>query len=425
MTDTKDSTGKERGGLGWKTKLLICGAILLLGAVTTGYIFSTEPTATRTGATRESAMLVDVADVASGAFQPSIIAMGTVRPAKDIILRPRVSGEIIQRADNFTPGGFVREGEILLRVDPADYRNTLQQRKSELHQAEADFKLAQGRQEIARREYDLLDKKLSPENRALVLREPQLRAAQARVESAQAAVAQAELELERTSITAPFDAHVLARHVNIGSQVSPGDDLGRLVGLNTYWVEATVPLSKLRRLFFPKQPGELGSEVRIRNRTAWPEGAYRKGRLFKRIGELEGQTRMARVLVAVDDPLAYRAESADVPALMIGSFVEVRMEAEEIPDVVRLNRDYVREGDTVWLMEDEKLAIRNVQIDFMDAEYAYIREGLNDRDRVVTTNLSTVVEGVRLRLKESDTAGSQGDTESERRETVQASGETG
>jgi hypothetical protein len=77
----------------------------------------------------------------------------------------------------------------------------------------------------------------------------------------------------------PFDAHVLTRQVNIGSQVSPGDEPGRLVGLNTCWVEATVPLSKLRRLSVPDSRGGIGSTVRIRNRTAWPEGVYRTGHL--------------------------------------------------------------------------------------------------------------------------------------------------
>jgi multidrug efflux pump subunit AcrA (membrane-fusion protein) len=213
-------------------------------------------------------------------------------------------------------------------------------------------------------------------------------------------VEQAKLDLERATVLAPFDAHILSREVNIGSQVSPGDALGRLVGRNTYWVETEVPLSRLPRLRFPDGTGTEGSEVRIRNNTAWPKDTYRSGRLYRLIWELEGRTRMAKVLVEVDDPLGYRADKPDLPALMIGAYVETRIASRPISDVIRLSRDYVREGDTVWVMEDDKLAIRNVAIEFQDKYYAYIRDGLSAEDKVVTSNLATVVEGAPLRVAE-------------------------
>jgi len=385
----------------WKTTLLICLALLFgAGAVTT-LIFSTEPTAERTGATRETAMLVDVTTVRRDTVRPTIEAMGTVRPAQDIVLSPRVGGEILRRADAFTPGGYVEEGETLLQIDPSDYENALQRRRSELRQAEADLSLEMGRQDVAQQDYQLLDDSLSEEDRSLVLREPQLNAARSAVESARAALEQAELNLERTTITAPFDAHILSRNVNVGSQVAPGDELGRLVGLDEYWVEATVPVSKLRRLSLPED-GEQGSSVRIQNRSAWEEGASREGHMFRVVGSLEGETRMARVLVSVPDPHAYQSENVDGPRLMIGAYVEARMQGTPMPDVVRLNRDYLRSNDTVWVMEDGELRIRDVSVAFRDAEYAYIDEGLADRAQVVTTNLSTVTEGAPLRLEGSE-----------------------
>ncbi|MFB6248283.1 MAG: efflux RND transporter periplasmic adaptor subunit [Salinibacter sp.] len=387
--------------MNWKSTLLICLSLLLgAGAVTT-LIFSTEPTAQRTGATRETAMLVDVTTVERDTVRPTVKAMGTVRPAQDIVLSPRVSGEIIRRAAAFAPGGYVQKGETLLKIDPSDYKNTLQQRQSELKQAVADLTLEMGRQDVAQQDYELLNDTLSGENRALVLRKPQLKSARSRVESARAAVSQAKLNLERTSIEAPFDAHILSRNVNVGSQVGPGDELGRLVGLDEYWVEATVPLSKLRQLPLPEN-GEGGASVRIHNQTAWADGLYREGRLFRVVGALEEQTRMARVLISVPDPHAYRTDDSDRPRLMIGSYVEARMQGEPLENVVRLNRDYVRDNETVWVMEDNQLRIRDVSIVFRDARYAYIESGLQDQAQVVTTNLSTVSEGAPLRLEGSE-----------------------
>jgi len=396
--------------IGWKLTVVICLVVVSLGVAGVMLIFSTEPTATRGGATKETAMLVDVIPVTRGSYHPEIVAMGTVTPAQDIILSPRIEGRIVQRSDSFTPGGFVDEGEVLLEIEPDDYENTLRQRESELRHAVAELEVEMGRQNVAKQGYELLDETLSAENEALVLRKPQLNTARADVEAARAAVDQAKLDVERTRIRAPFRAHILSRNVNIGSQVSPGAELGRLVGVDTYWVEATVPLGKVHRLTFADDGDASGSLVKVRNRSAWPEGAHREGRLFRLIGALEGRTRLARVLVSVDDPLVHEDPSSDLPALMLGSYVEARIRSKAIDDVVRLNRNYVHRDDTAWVMEEGALDIRHVDIVFNDAEYAYIEEGLEDGDRVVTTNLTTVVDGAKLRLQNPGAAPQTEDT---------------
>ena len=385
-----------------KKTLLICLIILLVGGAVIALIFLTEPSAARGGATKETAMLVEVTEAEKGTYQPTIVATGTVQPSKDIILSPRVSGEIIRQSQDFVPGGFVSKGDVLLQIDPSDYKNILKLRKSDLSQALADLNVEQGRQKVAQMDYELIDPTLSEENKELVLREPQLNAIRARVEAARAAVEQAELQVQRTVIRAPFDAHILSRNVNIGSQVAPGDVLGRLVGRDVYWVVVTIPISKLRWLSFPENEEEKGSEVKIMDQKAWQEGAFRTGYLFRLVGALEDQTRMARVIMAVPDPLAYRSESENEPRLMINSFVEVSIQGNPIQDVIRLSRDFVRQNETVWVMEDGKLQIRDVNIVLSDSEYAYIDGGLQEEDQVVKTNLSTVAEGLELRLQESD-----------------------
>jgi RND family efflux transporter MFP subunit len=322
-----------------------------------------------------------------------------------VVLSPRVSGEIVELSPGFTPGGFVEKGQTLLRIDPADFQNALEQRQSDLRQAEADLRVEMGRQNVARQDYELLDQSLAEENRELVLREPQLNAAQARVEAARAAVEQAELALQRTEVKAPFDAQVIERNVNVGSQVSPGDRLGHLVGIETYWVVATVPLTKLRWIEFPNpETGQKhGTEVRVRNRTAWPEGVTRVGHVDRLIGSLDEETRLARVLVTVDDPLARQMSggmNADMstPPMIIGAVVEAGIQGRELPDVIRLDRDFIRENDTVWVKENYELQIRQVTIAVRDAQYAYITEGLEHGDAVVTSNLATVAEGAPLRV---------------------------
>src|SRR5690606_28005113 len=141
--------------------------------------------------------------------------------------------------------------------------------------------------------------------------------------------------------------------------------------------------------------------VKIVNTTSWPAGQYRVGKLFSLVGALDEQTRLARVLISVPDPLVRRIDNDTLPPLMIGTFVEAHIQAREIKDVIRLKRDYLRQGETVWVMVDGKLNIREVDILFQDNEFVYIQKGLSDKDLVVTTDLSSVVEGSALRREEN------------------------
>ncbi|MDZ7685850.1 MAG: efflux RND transporter periplasmic adaptor subunit [Gammaproteobacteria bacterium] len=382
-----------------RTTLIGCAALVLVGGALLWLIFNTEPTASRDGGVRQSASLVDVVQGEYGTFRPTIEAMGTVRPAREITLSARVEGEVEALGESFVPGGFVDADELLVRLDDADYRVALQRSESALEQAVAELEIEQGERIAAESEYRQLDRELPPAQRALVLREPQGRSARARVESARANVEQAELNLQRTTVRAPFDAHVLARSVNVGSQVNAGTALGRLVRLDTDWIEATVPVRQLQWLSVPGGD-EMGSPVSIRNHNAWPSDTTRSGRVVRMIGELAGETRLARILIAVDDPLA-RESGTDGPRLMLGEYVECRIEGREIDDVVRIDRDYIRADDTVWLMVDERLVIRPVNIAFRDDRYAYVDEGLAAADQIVTTRLATVQEGLRLRLDEN------------------------
>lgn len=397
-----DSTRDGGSSANWKVSLLVGVVILAVAGGLAVLIFSTEPTAQRQGATKKTAMLVEVVEVERQNHQPRIAATGTVEPSKDVILSPQVDGRIVELSPAFVPGGFVEKGDVLVRLESADYRNTLTQRKSELQDAVAALAIEAGRRDAAKAEYDYLNEKLESENEALVLRKPQLEAARQRVEAARAAVAQAELNVRRTTVRAPFDAHILSRDVNVGSQVNSNTRLGRLVGMDTYWIGVEVPLSKLRWLTPAEDPSEA-SEVRVRNRTAWPEDTYRAGHIYKMVGALDPGTRMARVLAAVPDPLA-RGEASGKPKLIIGEFVEVTIHGNQLENVVRIERDYLRDGETVWTMVDGKLKVNDVEVLLQDAEYAYIKSGLGDAAKIVTTNISTVVDGAPLRTEGDEMA---------------------
>ncbi len=380
---------------------ILCLIILLAGGAITALIYLTEPEAKREGASVQTAILVDVLPVERGKFEPVITATGTVQPVEDVTISPMVSGQVIRRDAGFTPGGFVKKNEILLQIDPSDYRNTLELRTSELLQSETNMAMEMGRQQVAEQDLQLIGgDSLSGNERELVLRKPQLNAVKATIRASQAVVEQAKVNLGRTTIRAPFDAHILSQNVTLGSQVAPGDDLGRLVGTDFYWVNANVQVSQLQWLSFPKISGEKGSPVEIKNSTAWLQGASREGYLDRQVGALDEQTRLARVLVKVEDPLGYYENAKEQPKLMIGAFVELGIRAKPLENVIRLEKGYVRNNDTVWVMKDGKLEIREVEVILTDDTYAYIRQGLENGEMIVTTNLSAITEGIELRTED-------------------------
>lgn len=394
MTDYKANTFSV------KKTLLISVLIILAGVIFTWVIFNTEPTAQREGATKKTPMLVEVLPIEFGDFTPIIEAMGTVIPSRSIQLQARVSGQVISDADLLIPGKSVQQGDLLLQIDAADYQNAVQQRQAEYNQAKADLQIEMGEQMAAERDYQRLGRDVTATQKALILREPQLASAKAQLAAAQSALDQAKLELQRTQIYAPFAAQIQNNYVNLGSQINVGDTLADLVGIDSYWIEATLPVNQLASL---DQVGEgVGTSVTIQDRLAWPLPARREGNLLSVIGRVDDETRMARVLIAVNDPIG--AQDSSLPKLTLGAFVNTQIPARELKDVARVARQYLRKNDTLWLMVDQQLRIINLNVIFRDEKYVYVRDSLKAGEQMVTTDLSRVIEGAALRLnsEESD-----------------------
>lgn len=386
---------------------LVC--LLILGAAVGAlyWIYSSEPTAQREGATRKSAALVDTLVVERGTYEPDLVVLGNVQPSREIQLSPLVGGEIIKVDPSFEPGGIVAKNQPLLEIDSEDYRNVITLRESELKQAQAELAIEEGRQAVARKELDALGLEITPANRALVLREPQIDSIKARIASAQSMLDQATLDLKRTSLIAPFDAQIMSRLANLGSQVEPGQSVARLVGIDTYWVIASVPLRQLKFITF-EEAKKAGSTVEIRLKSVWGPGELRTGVVTRLIGELDPQARLAQVLITVGNPLALQN---DDPPLILDSIVQARIKTKPLEAVVRLPREHLRQNNTVWVFDEGKLAIRKVQIAFGNADYVYVSEGLSDDDEIVITALATVSEGRPLRRSTDQDDAEQADAE--------------
>ncbi len=373
---------------------LLIAAVLLTGIAVSTHLMRTTVRAPRKTPQRQ-ARLVEVAPVQLGSHATSVDSMGTVVAARRLEIRPRVAGAIVEMSSEFVPGGFFDAGDVIARIDPRDYELVLEQRRSELAEAESALAIESGNQDVAKREFELLGEVIGERNEKLVLREPQLRSAQARVRSARAAVAAAKLALERTTVRAPFAAVVQERNVEVGTQVDLGTAMGVLLGTNEYWIEAAVPVDQLRWISIP------GAAVRVRDEAAWGPDSSRPGEVIRLYSDLENQGRMARVLVSVPDPLGLDAGADRPPILLLGSYVRVEIEGATLDDVAAVDRRLLRDGDNVWVMSgDDTLEIRPVAVAFRGSNHVLVSAGLAQGERLVATDLPAPVPDMPLRLAE-------------------------
>ncbi len=260
--------------------------------------------------------------------------------------------------------------------------------------------LEQGNQLVVKREFDLLNEQVSEEEKLLMLRQPQLSTLQTELSIARAKKKQAELNLDRTVARAPYNGIVQDLNVNVGTWVSTSSVLATLVGSDSYWVEVSVPEAQLQWLAVPAGPDGQGSRVRIFNSSAWGESTYRDGRLIRLLPGLETQGRMARLLVEIDDPLSLKSRNADKPKVMIDSYVKVEIEGRDIAEAVELPREYLRNGRQVWVFDETgKLAIRDVSIGFKNRDTVLVTDGISGGEKIVTSDISTPVEGLVLRSR--------------------------
>lgn len=326
-----------------------------------------------------------------GDHQVSVSAMGTVAPAKEMTLKSRVSGQVQSVHPEFVAGGIVVRGQRLLKIDPQDYQLALARKESQVINSEYELKVELGFQDVARREWSLLNKGTPADaaDEELALRKPHLAKARSDLVAAQAELEQAKLNLSRTDITAPFNAFVRATYIESGSQVSTQDALADLVGTDEYWIRVALPVDRLRWIRIPSSRSETGAPAVVHYR-----GYERSGRVLRLLGDLEPQGRMARIMVSVDDPLG-RGDREPGQPLLIGEYVRVEIRGETLADIYRIPRSALRDNNTIWLVDaDGALQIKPVVTVWSDDRHVLIHDRITPGDRLVVSDLAAPVAGM-------------------------------
>jgi RND family efflux transporter MFP subunit len=391
-----------------KTKKRIVQAVLTLSVISLGALGMIKLTESKPQIQKQKVAVplavVRTMEVRTASRCIVIKGEGTVKPLQEIDLVPQVDGKVVHIAPSLINGGQFKKGEVLLGIEPEDYRLAVTLAQSKVKNSESLLRLAEEEAEVAKEEWSQLyvdDAGKGQEPTPLVLKQPQLAAAMAKLDADKADLQKAMLNLERTRINAPFDGRVGNEDVDLGEYVRPGEKLATIFSTDSAEIAVPMDNESLRWFHVPGfTPGQgPGAQATIRARLAGRERSW-EGQVVRAEGKLDEQTRMVRVVVRVDSPYATK------PPLAMGLFVTVDIKGHQIPDMAVIPRSALHEGHVVWVVDqDGRLHYRNVEVARIDGEQVQISSGLEDGEQVVASPLKTVTDGMEVRalpLKEAD-----------------------
>lgn len=384
-----------------KLKKIGLPVLLVLIGFTVMRILVLTRSAPQKEARNHPGILAQVITVRKVDRQVVVVGTGTVQGRREITLTPQVSGRIVRIAPNFIAGGFFSKGEFLFKIEDVDYRLAVEGARAALAQAELGLAQEESNARVARLEWERLGNTGDAPN-PLVLYEPQLKKARADADAARASVQKAELDLQRTVMTAPFNCRVRSEEIDPGQYVRSGTPVGTVAGTDMAEIVVPLPLEELPWLRIPRQgSGEAGSPATVTVTTGNHPFTW-EGHLVRSLGEVDPRGRMARVVAAVDDPYHLKhPRRTGQPDLELGMFVEVAIKGQTLKGVIPIPATALRQDDSVWIADGEdKLQIRDVDVLRRERSEVLIRDSIHEGDRLVLTALQGAANGMKLRCVE-------------------------
>jgi RND family efflux transporter MFP subunit len=337
--------------------------------------------------------IVAVENIRVAPLALQVDSYGIVKPKYETQLVAQVSGQILELSEVFVRGGFVKEGQLLARIDPNDYEAALIDAQANLASARASLQKERAQGKVAEREWQKITHSSPTE---LSLRKPQLAQELARVKAAQASVLRAERNMERTAVKAPFDAMIAERDIGLGSFVGKGSAIGKL--LSTAVAEVRLPVADNQLQFLLNQ-GQ-NAQVNLLGTFAGKEQIW-QAVINRSEGVIDDKSRMSYLVAEVQDPYRLTSISEDDP-LRFGSYVQAKILGVELPQASLIPSYLVVNNKVALLNKDSTLHYVNVDIVRQQGSQVIVASGLVDGDQLIVSALDYPVEGMKLSLSTED-----------------------
>lgn len=324
---------------------------------------------------------VDTEPVLLGSHTVELTSEGVVRSAREVALAAGIGGKIITISPSLIEGGTVDEGDLLATIDDSDYRAALSRAQSAVAEAQLEIQQEAARGQQAQRDWHKLGRGQAP---ALVLRKPQIAAAEARLAAALAEVERAANDVARTRITAPFAGRIRKVHIEVGAYVNPGSPIADL--FSDRRVEVRLPFSLADyalSLGERTPPFEISADFGGETRT-W------KAVLDRTEGEIDRETLSGFAIARIEPD-----KKGHLPP--VGLFMRAVLTGRTIENAVEIPRAALRGMHDVWVLNDGKLAKRQVRLLRAGKESLIVSGDFQKGDSLVTTRLSAPVPGMELK----------------------------
>jgi RND family efflux transporter MFP subunit len=382
-----------RGRLQIALSAAVIGIALLAGAL----LYWTRPRL-ETEPPEVAPLAVQVVDAETRTVQLRVTTHGTVSPRTESDLIPQVSGVITWVSPSFVSGGFFEQGDVLLRIDPRDHEAALERARAARVRAQSEHERAV----VEVRRMRGLRERNAASMAQLQDAESAERVAGAALREAEAALGQAERDLERTEIRAPYRGRVRSEQAGTGQFLTRGTPIARLYATDYVELRLPVPDSQLAYLDLPlwrdgsAAPVGRNSEVLLQAEFGGREHLWR-GRVVRTEGEIDPRSRMVNVVARVEKP--YQRDGDDSrPPLAVGLFVKAEILGRVVEQVVELPRSALRRGDRVMVVDGgARLRFRQVVVLRKDREKVLIESGLSPGERVVISPIENAIEGMLVR----------------------------
>ena len=337
--------------------------------------------------------IVQTSKLVKGSIVPFWNASGSVKPAESVKIHARVSGNISLINSLAMPGGWLKKGQWLAKLETVDLELALKSQQAQLEQAKANIALVQADQILAKEELLLLNNIDGFSiDESLVLREPQLTVAKAKVSVAKNNVEKAELNLSRTSVLMPFDGKIISKDIGTGSKVSTNTSLFSVVNTDVYWLEVKIP-HKFLALFDKQQLADV-SQTRL-----WGEGKYRKAKFVSILPELDNKDRQVKVLLAIDDP---QTEKSNQPQVFLNDFLNVQLKGKPIKNAWTIKHSWLQSDNTIWVVDKKStLQKRAIDVLFKGRDVIYVRTEIKPGDRALAEKPGIASVGLSVRSRKS------------------------
>lgn len=368
---------KKRSGLPKTPIIIVIGILVVVGLMTL------KPKPQPRDPLPPVPQLVSVVYAQPKTQSLTVESQGEVEPRREIDLVVQVSGMVRQVNENFVNGGFFKAGEVLFEVDSRDYELALIQAGARVAESRQALSTEKGRALQAKREWRDLG---NNEANDLFLRKPQLASAEAQLESTIAERDKAQLNLDRTKVTVPFDGRVREATVDIGQYVSPGNRVGRVY--DTAIAEIRLPLTDKQAslvdlpLGFSRDTNVEAPPVIISGLIAGEKYQW-QGEIVRTEATVDTNSRMYYAVAQVKNPFVENPDSAQVP-LIVGLFVDAEVRGKEIADVVALPRRAIFKTDLVYSLNSEnRVQIQKVKILYANRDIAWVKGNFSEGEAVV------------------------------------------